>query len=162
MRGLVNSRWHISGSRAGSSTSSSMSRPTWTLRTPAKPSAGSARSTAWPCGSRMPALGLTSTRARTSAMSPGGPLRVCAVDPGAERLTGDPLVGLDVLLTRPRDDVAGDRRRRRIAVPAGPRGPVADVLLVKAGLAAPGLVLVGRPEARGIRRADLVADGELA
>src|ERR1700759_3072713 len=110
-----------------------MSRPTWTLRTPVKPSAGSARSTAWPWGSRMPALGLTRTRARTRG-SPGGPLRPRELDPGAERLAGDPLVGLDVLLTRARDHVVGNRGRRRVAIPAGGRGPVAHVLLVKAGL----------------------------
>src|SRR5580704_1913580 len=134
MRGLVSKRWHISGRRPGSSTSSSISRPTWTLRTPVKPSAGSARSTAWPWGSRMPALGLTRTRARISG-SPGGPSGPRAVDPGAERLAGDPLVGLDVLLTRLLNDVVGDRRRGRVAVPPGRGGPVADVLLVKAGLA---------------------------
>src|SRR3984885_1844228 len=61
--GFVSSRSHIAGNVAGSSTSSSISRPTWTLRTPSKPSAGSARSTAWPCGSRIPALGLTRTLA---------------------------------------------------------------------------------------------------
>ena len=36
--------------------------------TPPKPSAGSARSTAWPWGSRIPALGRTSTRARISSL----------------------------------------------------------------------------------------------
>src|SRR6201999_4472798 len=161
MSGLVSSRWHISGSRAGSSTSSSMRRPTWTLRTPVKPSAGSARSTAWPCGSRMPALGLTRTRARTSG-SPGTASSLGALDPGAERLAGDPLVGLDVLLGRLGDDVVGDRRRRRVAIPARRGGPVAHVLLVKAGLATAGLVMVSRPETRRVRRADFVADGELS
>src|ERR1700761_9303832 len=153
MSGLVSSRWHISGRRAGSSTSSSISRPTWTLRTPLKPSAGSARSTAWPCGSRIPALGRTRTRARTTAAS--GPR---AGQPGVERLPGDPLVRLDVLLTRARDDLVGDRRRRRGAVPPGRGGPVADELLVEARLAAARLVLVRRPEPRGVRRADLIAD----
>src|ERR1700759_540171 len=167
MSGLVSSRWHISGRRAGSSTSSSISRPTWTLRTPVKPSAGSARSTACPWGSRMPALGLTRTRARISGSPVCGvparpPSRLRALDPGAERLAGDALVGLDVLLTRLVDDVVGDRGPGRVAIPAGAGGPVADVLLVKARLATAGLVLVSGPEARGVRGADLIADGQLA
>ena len=58
------------GSRARSSTSSSTSRPTWTLRRPSKPSAGSARSTAWPCGSRIPAFGRIRTRALTAPRAP--------------------------------------------------------------------------------------------
>ena len=47
--------------------------------TPSKPSAGSARSTVWPCGSRMPALGRTGTRALIRR-------RPLAAEPGVERL----------------------------------------------------------------------------
>ena len=49
------------------SASSSTMRPTRTCETPSNPSAGSARSTALPCGSRMPSLGLISTRAFTAS-----------------------------------------------------------------------------------------------
>ena len=42
-----------------------------TRETPSNLSAGSARSTAWPCGSRMPAFGRTSTVAFTRARAPG-------------------------------------------------------------------------------------------
>ena len=43
-----------------------------------------------------------------------------------------------------------------------PGGPVADVLLVERRLRAARLVLVGGPEARGVRRADLVAEHQRA
>ena len=61
--GLASSFSQSSGSRAGSSASSSTMRPTRTCSTPSKPSAGSARSTALPCGSRMPSFGRIRTRA---------------------------------------------------------------------------------------------------
>ena len=60
------------------------------------------------------------------------------------------------------DDVRRDLRRRRQLVPAGRGGPVPRELLVEAGLAAAGLVGVGRPEAGGVGRADLVAEREHA
>ena len=41
--------------------------------TPSKPSAGSARSTAWPCGSRIPAFGRMRTRALTAPCAPARP-----------------------------------------------------------------------------------------
>src|SRR3954452_19554958 len=145
----------MESSSDGSSTSSSTRRPTWTLETPRNPSAGSARSTAMPCGSRMPALGRVRTRARTA-------LRVGPADPVVEGLAGDALVGLDVELARAGDDVVRDRRRRRRLVPAARRGPVADVLLVEGRLPAAGLVAVGRPVARRVGRQDLVPDHELA
>ena len=140
------------GSCAGSSTSSSTSRPTCTLRTPSNPSAGSARSTACPCGSRIPALG----RIRTRALTP------TALQPARERLAGELLVGGHVALARRGHDVVGDRRRRRGLVPARAGGPVAHVLLVERRLAVPDLVLVGGPEARRVGRADLVAEREHA
>src|SRR5437016_4452581 len=102
----------------------------------------------------MPAFGLTSTRART--------LRPGAREPRVERLAGDPLVSLDVLLAGAPDDVVRDRRRGRIAIPAGGRSPIAHKLLVKARLRAARLVLIGGPEARGIGRAHLVAERQLA
>src|SRR4051794_15637396 len=144
--------------------SSSMRRPTWTLATPSKPSAGSARSTATPWGSRIPAFGRTRTRARiviARARSPARPRRRSsngaqsrchAGEPGVERLAGDELVGVDVALARPGDDIVGDRRCRRLLVPAGAGRPVAHVLLVEARLRAPDLVRVGGPEARGVGR----------
>src|SRR5579859_2342659 len=142
----------MAGSCAGSATSSSISRPTCTLATPSKPSAGSARSTAWPWGSRIPSFGLTRMRARTLCARP--------LDPAGERLAGDPLVGLDVLLARACDHLVGDRRRGRVAVPPGRGRPVAHVLLVEARLAPAGRILVGGPEARGVRRAHLIAEGQ--
>ena len=54
----------------GGSAASSTRRPTWTLATPSKPSAGSARSTAWPCASRMPAFGRMRTRTLTCRCAP--------------------------------------------------------------------------------------------
>src|ERR1700742_1814603 len=108
----------------------------------------------------MPALGLTRTRARISG-SPGTPSGPRAIDPGAERLAGDPLIGLDVLLARARDDVVGDRRRRRGAGPAGRGSPSPADVLAKGGLTAARFVLVRRPEARGVRGAHLIADGQL-
>src|SRR2546425_4317078 len=105
-------------------------RPTCTLATPLKPSAGSARSTATPCGSRMPALGRISTRALTpaSALSRGAsrPDRGAAraLDPVSERLAGDALVRLDVARLRARDDVVGNRRGGGgLGPPPPPRPP---------------------------------------
>ena len=125
--------------------------------TPANPSAGSARSTAAPCGSRMPALGRISTRAPHASRT-----RAAALQPRLERLADDQLVGLDIPRARARDDVVGDRGRRRLLVPAACGGPVAHVLLVEARLAAADLKAVGRPVARGVGRQDLVADDQLA
>src|SRR5919107_6029523 len=60
--GLASSRRHIPSTSSAESTSISTRRPMWTVLTPPKPSAGSARRTASPCGSRMPLLGRTRTR----------------------------------------------------------------------------------------------------
>ena len=73
------------------------------------PSAGSARSTAMPCGSRMPCL-----RADQDARPHGAGPR----EPRVERLAGDLLVGLDVARARALDDVLGHLGRRRRLVPA--------------------------------------------
>ena len=100
-----------------------------------------------PAGRGSPPSGRIRTRALTRH----------ALQPGRERLAGELLVGGHVALARGGDDVVGDRRRRRRLVPAGAGRPVAHVLLVERRLAAPDLVLVGGPEARGVRRADLVA-----
>src|SRR5437899_4811915 len=143
-------------------------RPTCTWATPLKPSAGSARSTATPCGSRMPALGRISTRALTPASAPSrgasrpdrGAAR--ALDPVSERLAGDALVRLDVARLRARDDVVGNRRGGRELVPSAATRPVAHVLLVKARLPMPGLEALGRPVAGGVRGEHLVGDHQLA
>src|SRR5947209_11458894 len=66
-----------------------------------------------------------------------GPLQ-----PVVERLAADPLVGLDVFLTGPRDHLVRDGRGRPVAVPAGRGGPVANELLVEARLPSARLVLV--------------------
>src|SRR4051812_3608389 len=190
MSGLESSSEHIRSSCEGSSTSSSTIRPTCTCDTPSKPSAGSARSTAWPCGSRMPSFGRMRTRARTSGFSrcakteqskdagsgedgspsateDAGMRRFAASpagsrlrEPGVERLAGDALVGLLVALARALDHVLGDLRRRRRLVPAGAGRPVAHELLVEARLRAARLVCVRRPEARGVRGEHLVADDD--
>src|SRR4051795_523081 len=109
-------------------------RPTCTWETPSKPSAGRARSTACPCGSRIPSFGRIRTRARTSAARAG--LR----QPGVERLARDALVGLLVALARAVDHVLRDLRRRRRLVPARCGRPVAHELLVEARLRAARLV----------------------
>ena len=66
-----------------------------------------------PWGSRMPAFGRISTRAplHRSRRRPCGPASL-------EGLAGDQLVRLDVARAGARDDVLGDRRRRRPLVPA--------------------------------------------
>src|SRR3954449_6102832 len=84
------------------------------------------------------------------------------LQPGRERLAREPLVGGHVALARGGHHVVGDRRRGRRLVPPRAGGPVAHVLLVERGLPTTRLVLVGRPEARGVRRADLVAEHQLA
>src|SRR4051812_488038 len=145
----------MAGSREGSSTSSSTSRPTWTFDTPVKPRAGRARSTVCPCGSRMPAFGRMRTRARTT-----GPLRRGPLEPAVEGLAGEALVGLEIELARARHHVVRDGGRRRRLVPARARRPVAHVLLVERRLRAPGRVPLGRPEAGGVRRAHLVAEDQ--
>src|SRR4051794_39321232 len=98
---------------------------------------------------------------RPWAGSGPAPSRSRPLQPGRERLAGEPLVRGHVALARLRHHVVRDGGRRRRLVPAGAGRPVAHVLLVEARLAAPDLVLVGRPEARRVRRADLVAEHEL-
>src|SRR5947209_2774805 len=85
-----------------------------------------------------------------------------AAQPLLEGLPGDPLVGLDVLLAGAGNDVVGNRRRRRVAIPAGGGRPVAHELFVEARLRAPWLVPIRRPETRGVRGADLVTERQLA
>src|SRR5688572_13155481 len=85
-----------------------------------------------------------------------------AFQPRLERLAGDPLVGVDVQLARPRDHVVGQRGGGRRLVPARAGRPVAHVLLVEARLTMPGLVAVGRPEARRVGGEHLVAEHDRA
>src|SRR4051794_30619185 len=186
MSGLESSSEHIRSSCDASSTSSSTMRPTWTCDTPSKPSAGSARSTAWPCGSRIPSFGLISTRAlvtiavacrrprastcwrKPSPLRPWPAQLSCPaasslarrsrpLQPRVERLAGDALVGLAVEGAGALDHVVGEGRRGRRLVPARARCPVAHVLLVEGGLARSGRVAVSRPEARRVGREHLVA-----
>src|SRR6476646_2988467 len=103
---------------------------------PSKPSAGSAPSTALPCGSRIPSLGRIRTRAFTAA------------NLTSERALGNALVGLDVLGARLLDDVGRQLRRRRRFVPTLFAGPVAHELLVEGGRGRAGPPAVGGPEAR--------------
>ncbi len=137
----------------GPRTSSSTSRPTCTSDTPSKPSAAARAPRPGPDGSRMPSFGRISTR----AVTPPAPL-----EPGAERLAGDPLVRLLVARPRALHDLVGQRRRGRRLVPARPGRPVAHELLVEARLAAARLVAVGRPEARRVGGEHLVAEHDRA
>src|SRR2546423_6244593 len=150
MSGLASSSEHMRSSCDGSSTSSSTMRPTCTCDTPLKPSAGSARSTVWPCGSRIPSLGRMSTRARTLS-------RPAPLEPRGERLPGDALVGLAVEGAGALGHVVRQPWSGRRLVPSGARCPVAHVLLVERGLRAAGRVAIGRPEARRVRGEYLVA-----
>src|SRR3954452_23279153 len=156
MSGFVRSRSQRSGSRDSSSTFSSTILPTRTSDTPSNPSAGSARSTVCPCGSRIPSLGLMSTRFLTDDLAkhrlpassepdraqhlPGpcslasglyGSLAARAFQPRGEQFAGDALIGLEVQLARALDHVFRQRRCRWRLVPAGLVRPVAPVLLVE-------------------------------
>ena len=72
----------------------------------------------------------------------------------------DLLERLDVAGARAGDHVVGKPGPGRSLVPAERLRVVADELLVERGLRAAGLVLVGRPEARGVRREDLVSEDD--
>src|SRR4029453_6465352 len=63
---------------------------------------------------------------------------------------------LDVLVSRVKDDLFGQRRPGRLFVPADLLEVVADELFVEAGLRSAGRVLIARPEARRVRRERLV------
>src|SRR5881394_630383 len=150
INGLASSFSQRAGSCAGSSASSSTMRPTRTCSTPSKPSAGKARSTALPCGSRIPCFGRIRTRAfgTTASSALEGALR-------------DPLIGLDVLGPRLLDHVGRQLGRRWLVIPAGGIGPVANELLVKGRLRLARLIAVGRPEARGVGGKYLVGKDDL-
>src|SRR4051794_17277290 len=174
MRGFVSSCSQISGSRDSSSIVSSTIRPTWTFETPSKPSAGSARSTVCPCGSRIPSLGRIRTRFLMPANDPKSPdakeegpgkcsarlgpddagsrrfagsLAAGTPEPLGERLAGQPLVRVHVEVPRTVDHLFRQRRRRRRLVPAGLGCPIANVLLVERRLAVARFIALGRPEA---------------
>ena len=80
--------------------------------------------------------------------------------------TGQPAIGFEVALARRVDDLGRQLRRRRLAVPAAGMAldiePVAQRLLVEAGLRPALGVTVERPEARRIRRHHLVDQQDLA
>src|SRR5205085_2022584 len=84
------------------------------------------------------------------------------LQPGGERLAGDAVVGVDVELARAGDDVVRQLRSRRRLVPARAGRPVAHILLVEGWLPMPGLIAVGRPEARGVGCEHFVADHDRA
>ena len=138
--------------RRSVASSSSTSRPTW-ARSTAKPRCRRPLSTAWPCGSRMPAFGRTSTVALIRARPRVGEV-VGELDPG------QPLERLDVARARAVDDVGRELRAGVGLVPAERLAVVADELLVERRLRAAGLVLVGGPEAGRVRRERLVGEDE--
>src|SRR3954470_23104323 len=113
-------------------------------------------------GAPAPRPGPADPGSRPWAGSGPAPSRSRPLQPGRERLAGEPLVRGHVALARLRHHVVGDRRRGRRLVPAGAGRPVAHVLLIEARLPAPDRVLVGRPEARRVGGAHLVAEHELA
>src|SRR5689334_8455954 len=83
-----------------------------------------------------------------------------------ERTAGQASVGFEVALARRIDYLRRQLRRGRVAVPAAGMAldiePVAQRLLVEAGLRLAGLVAVGRPEARAVGRHHLVDQHDLA
>src|SRR3954452_5849349 len=184
MSGFASKRSQISGSRDSSSTFSSTSRPTRTSETPSNPSAGSARSTVWPWGSRIPSFGRIRMRFFNDTNDPKGPGakeegpgKCCArpgpddagsrsfagaLEPCGKGFTRDALVGLEVQGASSLDHVVRQRRRGRRLVPPRACGPVAHVLLVERWLTVPRLVAIGRPETGGVGREHLVAQDDLA
>src|SRR5690606_20793726 len=78
-----------------------------------------------------------------------------------ERPSGQAPVPLEILLTRPRDHVVGERRHGWLLVPANPLEVIADELLIETRLTAPRRVRVPGPEARRVRRQHLVNQQQL-
>src|SRR5918992_808075 len=129
-----------------------------------------------PAGPPAPASGSPGPRRRTSRVFlpeslerrvVGRHLALAGCHPGAgkvvdEELSGDPFVCLHVSGGRALDDLGGQGRCRRFPVPSRPIEPVSDELLVERGLIAARRVAVGRPEARGIGRADLIDHDQLS
>src|SRR3954451_17374928 len=103
-----------------------MCLPTRTFATWSKPIAANDPSTAWPCGSRSPALSDTST-SNVYAVTPS--LRPDAI--GVERFATDPLISIPVPARGPVAHVIGQGGRCRPSVPAAPVEPIAHVLLVE-------------------------------
>src|SRR5919106_3620109 len=122
-----------------------------------------------PAGPPAPASGSPGPRRRTSSVPlPESLERRLVAHAGArshavivEGLPGDPLVRLHVSRGGALDDLGGQRRCRWVPVPSRPIEPVPDELLVERGLIAARRVSVGRPEARGVGRADLIDHDQL-
>src|SRR5215472_6379612 len=153
--------------------------PTRTSATSPKPSALRPCRTVTPCGSLTTGLGITTTRAITWGDTPpervssrhardwgdtppqrgcrrprAGPLRLRAREQGP---AGQALVRDQVALAGLLHDVVGQRRRRRLPVPAALADqPVADELLVERLRGAADLPGGGVPEARAVGRERLV------
>src|SRR5262245_1292418 len=77
-------------------------------------------------------------------------------------LPGEATVGLEVLVTRARNDVWRQRRHGWLFVPANGFEVIAHELLVEAGLRTAGPVRIRRPIARRVRGHHLVDEKQLA
>src|SRR5439155_7767501 len=71
-----------------------------------------------------------------------------------------PLVRLQIFVARPGDNFGRELGRRRRLVPLQCLEIIADELLVEAGLAAAGPVLIGRPETRRVGRQHFVNEDQ--
>ena len=182
--GFDSSRRAISSTcaRAAASASASTVRstclPMRTAETFVHPIAGSAPSTALPCGSSSP--GFSDTRTSNRCFIPTTALPGSARDPPppipGPRSSDHPKRAGTRRTPRPRaarrphgSGRPSLRRRRRAAraaaAPCSSREslePVADELLVERRLRPARRVAVGRPEARGVRREHLVDQDQLA
>src|SRR4029077_6040986 len=101
---------------------------------------------------------------RTRPPPPRNPLAASGAGAGpvGERAAGDALVALDVPRPRGVDDLVGQGRGRWALVPVEAVEVVPHRLLVERWWGGAGLPLVRGPEARRVRRQDLVGQHQLA
>ena len=170
--GLASRRRQRSSTSARAEPSSSASTtkrnalPARTPEMPLNPNAGRARSMVAPCGSAMPGRKRHLDEHGKSRHPVGRPaavdrrLRTRRRGQSAETQTRQPLVGLHVTVPGGLHHIRGQGRRGRRLVPARRLQPVAQRLLVECRRGPSRLPLIGRPEAGGVGRQHLVADGQ--